>query len=1190
MSLPALLHPDVVDFLRTNKEEYLKASVWECINKLKQQQFDGGLRVKKLKGIAKKVWEARVTKAIRLIFTYDKSRQPETGEAQVYIAVQDICLEHYDVSRRAKARKKTPDSEWLEAELIEEIGSLENDFFTSEKQLAIQEAQAEELQIVPDFADELLGNIQWRVIDSELEWQRAIIQQDADLPLKLTPEEYELVKLYGNLLLSGSAGTGKTTVGLYRLLKSLETLPDGKRLYVAYNPILLKEAQKQFKRLINGSNADIESIFHFKTIRDLCLDILSVTGQKYFPEDEVTYQIFEQFYRRQSYQPYSPALVWDEIRSIIKGAHLETSSYQLSQKQYEQLGKKRSSVIPQKDRYKAYKVAEWYQSLLKKEERFDEIDLARKVLQLIWQGKGTRYQLIVCDEVQDFSELQLELLIRLVTPGGHLFFAGDLHQMISPSGFRWEDLKTKFFKGQREAVQKTLNFNFRSVGSLVNLANQILKLRYRLLQERISDIGQPSSSYGECARLVSAPLATLQPSLGQLNPDDAILVRTDADKQKFSQEFQSSFVFTIEEAKGLEFDTVFLVEFFKPRQSLWNKVLSSKSSLNKNDEPELRLELNLLYVAVTRARRILNIWETQLSAIWSQSELVNFLQLINFESVKENRVEPTEEMWRQRGFYYLDCGFYRQASECFEKSGDIELHWQTMAKLLLQERQYSEAAQLFVDLQNWQQAAQLFEKASQWKEAAKCWVKVGDSERHKFCEIKAIETAEMWEDAARLWEEIGRFEDAKRCWLKSDNAQKKAEIRAIEFEQKEQWLKAAEQYELARMLEKAQECRNQIISTSLTVANPKTLNCTETPTCGNQMVSPPSVFSPLPIKIGDKWSYIDNKGRIVVQPQFDQADKFFEKLASVKIDGKYGYIDQMGEMVISPQFEVVGRFVEGLAWIAADDKYGYIDNTGQIVISPQFDDAHDFSEGLASVEIDGKYGYIDKTGQIVIAPKFNSAYYFAEGMAIVFFNKKWRYIDRKGCVAISHKFDMAPDRFFDGLARVQVNNKYGFIDKTGRMVIKPQFAGAGFFCEELAWVHTNEYNYGYIDKTGQVVIPLQFDGASDFCEGLACVYNGGRSVQIKGKWFDIEKSSYGYINSRGQVVIPFLFAEAGDFCEGLASVKIHKNQKWGYINQQGQVVIEPLFDQSSYFYEGVALVKVNGRECYIDKEGKIISP
>jgi Txe/YoeB family toxin of Txe-Axe toxin-antitoxin module len=812
MLLPAVLHPDVVDFLRTELKSNLKTRVWECIEKLRQQQFDGGLRVKKLKGIAKRVWEARITQASRLIFTYNKSRQPDTGELQTYIAVQDICLDHDDVSRRAKARNQTPDAQWLDAEVVEAIGNILDDrpVLTPAEQSALDAARIEELQVINDFTDELLGNIPWQIVDSELEWQRAIIQQDADLPLKLTPEEYELVKLYGNLLLSGSAGSGKTTVGLYRLLKSLETLPDGKRLYVAYNPLLLKEAQKQFKRLVSGINFEIESVFHFKTIRDFCLEILSEAGQFYIPEDEVTYQSFEQLYCRQSYQPYSPGLVWDEIRSIIKGAHLETSSHQLSQKQYEQLGKKRSSVIPQKDRHKTYKVAEWYQGLLTKEGRFDEIDLARKVLQTIGQGKGERYQLIVCDEVQDFTELQLELLVRLVAPGGHLFFAGDLHQMISPSGFRWEDLKTKFFKGQRQAIQKTLNFNFRSVGSLVNLANQILKLRYRLLQERMDDIGQPTSSYGECARLIASPLETLQPSLGQLNPDDAILVRTDADRQRLSEEFQSSFVFTIEEAKGLEFDTVFLLEFFKPRQSLWNKVLGSKRSLIQTEEPELRLELNLLYVAVTRARRILNIWETQLSAVWSQEELVSFLQPIDPESVRENRVEPTEEMWRDRGCYYLESGFYRQASECFEKSGNIELQRQTRAKLLLQEGKYSEAAQILVELQDWQQVAQLFEKVRQWQKAANCWEKAGNSQRQKICEAKAFETAEVWEDAAQLWDDMGRFEDAKRCWLKSGNEQKKAEIRAVEFEQKKQWLKAAEQYELARKSEKAEECRKWV--------------------------------------------------------------------------------------------------------------------------------------------------------------------------------------------------------------------------------------------------------------------------------------------------------------------------------------------------------------------------------------------
>ena len=66
---PAVLHPDIVEFLRNDTDSSFKERVWNCIQKLRQQQFDGGLRVKKLKGIPKKIWEARINQCSRLIFT-----------------------------------------------------------------------------------------------------------------------------------------------------------------------------------------------------------------------------------------------------------------------------------------------------------------------------------------------------------------------------------------------------------------------------------------------------------------------------------------------------------------------------------------------------------------------------------------------------------------------------------------------------------------------------------------------------------------------------------------------------------------------------------------------------------------------------------------------------------------------------------------------------------------------------------------------------------------------------------------------------------------------------------------------------------------------------------------------------------------------------------------------------------------
>ncbi|MEP7336175.1 MAG: WG repeat-containing protein [Acidobacteriota bacterium] len=94
---------------------------------------------------------------------------------------------------------------------------------------------------------------------------------------------------------------------------------------------------------------------------------------------------------------------------------------------------------------------------------------------------------------------------------------------------------------------------------------------------------------------------------------------------------------------------------------------------------------------------------------------------------------------------------------------------------------------------------------------------------------------------------------------------------------------------------------------------------------------------------------------------------FQEGLAPVKQDGKYSYIDQKGRMVVSPRFDLAFRFSEGLAPVMLNGKWGYINRIGQFVLNPQFDSAGSFSEGLACVSFNGIYGYIDRTGRMVIS-------------------------------------------------------------------------------------------------------------------------------------------------------------------------------------------------------------------------------
>ena len=194
------------------------------------------------------------------------------------------------------------------------------------------------------------------------------------------------------------------------------------------------------------------------------------------------------------------------------------------------------------------------------------------------------------------------------------------------------------------------------------------------------------------------------------------------------------------------------------------------------------------------------------------------------------------------------------------------------------------------------------------------------------------------------------------------------------------------------------------------------------------------------VTVGGKRGYIDRTGKLVVNPQYDQSSDFSEGLALVCVGPcdsdhwqgfrytndyqatepleqtfKYGYIDETGKMVINPMFESAEVFSEGLAGVCVghgcyysrpsdkpkeEEKWGFVDKTGSIVIPPQFSYVSTFHEGLAAVCVGNKYGFIDKTGKFVINPQYDSASEFNNGIAEVGLKvadkHQYGYIDRDG--------------------------------------------------------------------------------------------------------------------------------------------------------------------------------------------------
>src|SRR5688500_7085552 len=61
------------------------------------------------------------------------------------------------------------------------------------------------------------------------------------------------------------------------------------------------------------------------------------------------------------------------------------------------------------------------------------------------------------------------------------------------------------------------------------------------------------------------------------------------------------------------------------------------------------------------------------------------------------------------------------------------------------------------------------------------------------------------------------------------------------------------------------------------------------------------------------WGYADTTGSIVITPQFDAAQLFYNKLAAVEKDGKMGYIDSAGNLTVPLKYDRAGNFKDGFA-------------------------------------------------------------------------------------------------------------------------------------------------------------------------------------------------------------------------------------------------------------------------------------
>ena len=285
----------------------------------------------------------------------------------------------------------------------------------------------------------------------------------------------------------------------------------------------------------------------------------------------------------------SSLLVWMEIKSFIKGSSraLQTANGYLSVDEYQNLGHKMAPNFADK-RDLIYKLFEKYEYIKKRSGYFDECDLVFNLFQRLSNLDDINWCIhqFFIDEVQDFTQAELTLLLHCCRWPNSLFLTGDTAQSIMRGvSFRFSDLRSVFHyisrnvdtsKGQKVKIKvpqlHTLIQNFRSHSGILQLAASVIDLLMNFFRSSLdklpSDQGmfpgpKPvlllSCSYSDLALLLRGNRR--EASAIEFGARQAIIVQSDSIKRRLHKEL-NCIVLTVFESKGLEFDDVLLYDFF----------------------------------------------------------------------------------------------------------------------------------------------------------------------------------------------------------------------------------------------------------------------------------------------------------------------------------------------------------------------------------------------------------------------------------------------------------------------------------------------------------------------------------------------------------------------------------------------------------------------------------------------------
>ena len=466
---------------------------------------------------------------------------------------------------------------------------------------------------------------------------------EVNLPL-LDETQRSIVFTEGkNLLVQGIAGSGKTNLCIDKILFAAASGYQGRTLYSTYSRGLLLDVRHKVEDYLSSLKMSLDLYESEKTTAGDSSETLAVSrliGVPLSPsegvkpqleriveylQNKVDYLLLEDLFRRElgdkdladestfvaflkTMRNYQLAqrvgrsdlrreVLYKEIYGFLFGKAVERP---LTKEEYVAA---RKGAFSRQEAELIFDLSEAYRSEVLSRGLMD-LNLACAALA---PKPYPEYSLVVLDEVQDFTAVQLAFFRTL---GIKLFCVGDASQMVNPAYFSFAGLKDLLYKKDVTDV-KELNYNYRNSPEIAGVVAALSDLNKKTFGVHGFVLSAEAVASEKGSFAVAFPTADFAKRIAKERTDNfTVVVASGEEKEALRRLLPTKEILTVSEIKGLERDTVVLYNVLSSNVEKFRLLERTEINRKTADENSLyRYYFNLFYVGVSRARRHLFVAE-----------------------------------------------------------------------------------------------------------------------------------------------------------------------------------------------------------------------------------------------------------------------------------------------------------------------------------------------------------------------------------------------------------------------------------------------------------------------------------------------------------------------------------------------------------------------------------------------------